>query len=117
GQGVQGVTVTFQVVSGSGGVGSASVVTDAQGQASTTFTAGTVRGPVTVRATSGNLTADFALTVGGGTPQLQVPGFVNGASFLPGFVSGSTGTIFGVNITTGVSGAVAAPYDPLNGFP
>ena len=116
-QPVQGVAVAFQVTSGSGTLGSASTVTDAQGRATTTFTAGVARGPVTVRATGAAQTVEFRLTVGGGAPQLQIPGFVNGASFLPGLVAGSTGSIFGVNITGDVSGAVVAPYDPLNGFP
>jgi uncharacterized protein (TIGR03437 family) len=116
-QPVQGVTVTFQVVSGSATLGTASGVTNAQGQAFTSLTAGSVRGPVLVRAQAAGQLVEFNLTVGGGAPQLQLPGFTNGASFVSGFVPGATGSIFGVNITGDLNGVALAPYDPVTGFP
>ena len=116
-QPVQGVTVTFQVTSGAATLSSGTATTDAQGQAGVTLIAGALRGPVTVQANAAGRTVEFSLTIGGGAPILQQSGFVNGASFQPGFVSGSTGSIFGVNITTDIDGAVLAPYDPVDGFP
>ncbi len=116
-QPVQGVTVSFQVVSGSGTLGATTAISDATGQAGTTFTAGALRGPVLVRATAAGLSVDFNLTVGGGAPQVPLSGIVNGASFQPGLVSGSTGSIFGVNITEDVNGALLAPFTAGVGFP
>ncbi len=57
GAGVAGVSVTFAVTAGGGTLSAASVTTDAQGQATTTWTLGTAAGGAqTVTATSGGLT-------------------------------------------------------------
>jgi len=66
GSAVPGVTVSFTVTAGSGAVSPASAQTDATGQASTTWTLGTVAGQNTLSVSSGSLTAlSFAAT---GTP-------------------------------------------------
>lgn len=63
---LSGIRVTFAVISGSATVNPATVLTDANGQASTQVTLGTTPGPVVVRATApGGTTYDFNLTVNG----------------------------------------------------
>jgi uncharacterized protein (TIGR03437 family) len=104
GNGVAGLPVAFAVTSGSGSVGAPSVTTDANGLASTTVTAGSTPGPITVTATSGNFSTTFALSS-------RLPGptnvmFLNGASFQQGLSPGSIVTITGVGIASGVQGLV-----------
>ncbi len=61
---VAGVTVNFAVVSGSATIGTPAVTTGTDGRASTTVTAGGATGPVVIRASAGEHTATFNLTVG-----------------------------------------------------
>lgn len=63
GAGVSGVTVSWSVVDGPGSVSPASVTTNSQGQASSTFTGGTTLGASTVRASVSGVsgTADFTV--------------------------------------------------------
>ena len=46
-------------------------------------------------------------------PMVSARGFVNGASFLPGWTPGSLGTIFGANLMQGVDGVVVADAAPF----
>lgn len=52
-----GVTVTWAITTGSGTLGSASTVTDVNGQTSTTYTTGTTAGTETVSASVSGLTS------------------------------------------------------------
>ncbi len=113
GIGVSGINVAFSVFSGSVTLGSTQATTDAQGRASTSVRAGSTLGPVTIVATAVNRTVSFNLTVVGRVPSVSSLGFVNGASFQPGWVPGSTGTIFGVGLGEGVNGVAAAGQAPF----
>ncbi len=112
GVGVHGVNVTFNVISGSGMVSPPSAITDSQGLATATVTAGNVVGPIVVEATAviqnQSRTVQFTVNAVGRIPEVSLVGFVNGASFQQGWVPGSTGTIFGVGLMEGVDG-VALP--------
>ncbi len=69
--GVAQVAVGFSIVSGGGTLASASVMTGADGTASTTFTAGTVPGPVEIRATVNGLEGSpvvFTFSCAAGAP-------------------------------------------------
>ncbi|MEX2154581.1 MAG: Ig-like domain-containing protein [Gemmatimonadaceae bacterium] len=59
---VPGTTVVFAVTAGGGSVSPPSIVTDANGRASATFTLGTVAGPYSARASVGVLTGDVPAT-------------------------------------------------------
>ena len=62
--GLAGVTVNWVVVTGSGTLASATSVTNADGEATMVFNAGTTAGPVVVTATvTGVTTVPFTLTV------------------------------------------------------
>jgi hypothetical protein len=66
GAGVQGIAVTFAVLSGGGTLSATSATTDAGGNASATYTAGLTSGPATVGASSPGLgSRTFNLTVTG----------------------------------------------------
>jgi uncharacterized protein (TIGR03437 family) len=107
GNGVQGATVTFTVTSGSASLGSASVPTGANGQASTNVTAGPNAGTIVVTAATSTFSTNFTLTS-------RLPGptnvtFANAASFLQGPVSpGEIVIISGNGIAPGVQGLVTA---------
>ena len=58
-----GVTVTWEISSGTGVLSTASTVTDAGGQASVNFTAGSTPGPVLIRATAEDLRVTFTVDV------------------------------------------------------
>lgn len=69
---VSGATVSFAIQSGGGSVSAASVTSDAQGQASTSWTIGTTAGANTLRATVGSVApVDFTAT-GVAGPATQV---------------------------------------------
>ncbi len=108
GNGVSGAQVNFQVTSGTATLGSSSAITDSTGKASTSVTAGSTAGAITISATSSTFSVNFTLTA-------QPPGpsnisIVNGASFDPntGISPGGIATIRGMGILTGVTGVVPA---------
>jgi uncharacterized protein (TIGR03437 family) len=109
GNGVQGVQVNFQVAaSGSATLGTPTVTTDANGQASTTVQAGATAGTITVTATSNSFSVTFTLTA-------RLPGptnlaIVNGASFdkNTGISPGGIAIITGTGILPGVQGLIQA---------
>jgi uncharacterized protein (TIGR03437 family) len=112
--GVNGVNVNFNVISGSGTVSPPTATTDGQGLAATTVTAGNIFGPIVVEASAlvqnQNQTVRFTVNTVGRTPAVTLLGFVGGADFRQGWVSGSTGSIFGVGLMEGVDGvALPAP--------
>jgi uncharacterized protein (TIGR03437 family) len=109
---VPGAQVNFAVTGGSATLGSASAVTGANGQASTTVTAGATAGSITITATSGSFTATFTLTAVAAV-QPPPPGptnitFVNGASFQPGIAPGGIALVSGNGIAPNVDGIVTA---------
>jgi adhesin/invasin len=80
GQGVAGVTVAWSVAAGGGTLGSATTTTNAQGQASNTYTVGGSAGTNTVEAavqsnTSLNLEFTATATAAGGTAAVAVQDF------------------------------------------
>ncbi len=114
-QGVAGVPVEFEVISGAGSVQPASAQTGEDGQAAAIVTAGQSLGEIIIEARAINQTVRFSLFVVGRTPLVPLEGIVNGASFRTGLTPGGTGTIFGQRLTQGVDGGLIAPYN--NGFP
>lgn len=103
---VQGVAVQFAVTSGSVTLSSSSAVTDAQGRASVTATAGPTAGSATVTATIQNFSVAFNLTVRPPGPSNIT--FLNGAGFQRNFISPcSISTITGQGLAPGIQGVVA----------
>ena len=110
---VTGLPVAFATTQGSATLSAASVVTDANGKASVTVTAGGTPGDVKVTATAGGITQTFTITILPPGPQLTTGSFVNGASFLagpyvngviqPGFSAGSILTIMAPGLASGLS--------------
>ncbi len=103
---VTGAQVNFAVAEGSATLGSSSVTTTANGQASTTVTAGAAPGAVLITATSGTLTATFTLVVLPQGPSNVT--FLNGASFQPGLAPGGIALVTGNNIAPNVQGVISA---------
>lgn len=70
GAAMSGVSVTFQIISGGGSVGSATATTDASGQVSTTWRLGTASGPQELRVTAqgGSAQATFTATAQADAP-------------------------------------------------
>jgi uncharacterized protein (TIGR03437 family) len=64
-------------------------------------------------ARSSGLTATFHFTVAGRLPSVPANGFVNGASFVYGWVPGSAGSIFGTDLMEGITGVVNANTFPF----
>jgi uncharacterized protein (TIGR03437 family) len=111
GAAVPGAPVTFQVTSGVATLGSPSTTTGANGQASTSVTAGGTAGAITVSATSASFNVIFTLTAQPiapvGPSHITI---VNGASFSPGtgVSPGGIATISGNGFLTNVQGLVTA---------
>jgi uncharacterized protein (TIGR03437 family) len=100
---VQGVLVRFAVTSNNATLSDASDITDANGKASTTVTAGSQPGAVTVTATVNGLPAQtFNLTQRMPGPVLSKASFLNGASFLPNITHGAIVAIVGDGLTEGI---------------
>lgn len=100
---VVGQQVQFAVTGGSGAIGSPSATTDAQGRASTTVTAGSSAGPLTIRASFGSLSPlTFNLTVRLPGPGVLASSFTNGASGQPGVVPGSVVKIVAPGLAPGI---------------
>ncbi|MDQ6677376.1 MAG: hypothetical protein M3Z09_08785 [Acidobacteriota bacterium] len=116
-QPVQGASVQFAVTTGSAALSNTTAITGPDGLASTSVTAGSLVGPVTVTATSGGFSQTFTLTV------IQIGpsnfSYLNGASFVPNSLSpGSIVTInaqglVGSNIQGTVGGSFVGPM-PFN---
>jgi len=117
GLGVAGVPISFALLSGNAIVANSAPTTDAQGNASTTVTAGGTAGPVVIAATYSGFTVTFNLNV-----RLTGPGnikFANGASFSTTTnvaAPGSIVTITGTGILTGVQGLFSG-FNVVGGLP
>jgi len=124
---IEGALIDFSVTEGDGGLTETEVVTDAAGRASTRYQASGGFGEATVQARlsslsaltvegvpQGELLAEFRLVVGGRRAAVNIDsGFVNGASFLPGWTPGSFGSIFGTGLMEDITGVVAASGPPF----
>jgi uncharacterized protein (TIGR03437 family) len=105
--GVAGQTVNFRVASGAATLSSATAITNAQGQAQVTVTAGATAGSISVTATFGTLPAvTFDLTARQSGPVLTASSFVNGASGAPGVVPGGIVRIVGQGLAPNVQNCV-----------
>ncbi len=105
--------VTFAVTRGSATLISPETKTDGLGVAFTRVRGGATNGPVTVTASAAGQTVTFDLNVGGGTPVAPLDGFVNGASFMPGWVPGSLGTVFVAGLLGDIDGVVTGNQVPF----
>ncbi len=103
-QPVQGAQVTYSVTSGAATIGTATVTTDAQGQASTTVTAGSTAGPITITATSGGSSTQFTLTARLPGPNITTASFRNGASGAAGLTPCGIAIVSGSGLAASVRG-------------
>ena len=108
-----GARIEFAITESDAVLSPAGAFTDGQGNASTGVTLGAATGPVTVIATvlGASLSARFSL-FSLGTVQVPPAGIVNGASFAPGPVSLSPGSIlsiFGTNLSATTAAASSLP--------
>jgi adhesin/invasin len=87
-------------------LGTPNAITDANGSASTTVTAGSEPGTITINATTAGFSATFTLTAI--LPGPVIKSVVNGASFQHGISPGSVATIIGTGLATGLQGVVTA---------
>ena len=122
GFGVGGVPVQWEVVSGPGQITTKTDTTDNVGiaHARVRVTGAALQpegveqaGPlVQVRAIALGQTVIFAINGSSQNPQATLQGFVNGASFAPGWTPGGAGSLFGDLLTDGADPVVAtvAPF-------
>lgn len=113
GFGVSGVDVTFAVTRGDATLVSPETKTDGLGVAFTRIRGGPTNGTVTVTAAAAGQTVTFNLSVGGGAPAAALEAFVNGASFEPGWVPGSLGTVFVTGLLGDIDGVVQSNRVPF----
>ncbi len=114
-QGVPGVEITFAVVQGSATITTeTTVTTNSLGRAQASVRAGAVLGTIRIAASAVGRNVSFTLNTIGRLPQVTTLGFVNGASFRQGWVPGSAGSIFGVELMEGVNGAVLPREFPFS---
>ena len=108
-QPVAGATVTFSVISGEVTLSSLTAVTDGQGQASITATAGNSAGPATVQAALGLSRVTFNLSITGILPKFDT--LVNAVSLAPGSSPCSLAILRGSGLVPALRGLdVAAPW-------
>jgi uncharacterized protein (TIGR03437 family) len=104
---LSGLPVTFAVTSGSATVSNPSTTTGANGQASTSVTAGATVGPIVITATSGAFSTTFNLSVI--PPGPTSLSFTNGASGALNSISpGSIVTIYGNGLANNIQGVTSA---------
>jgi len=116
-----GVTVAFSVASGSASVNPTTALTDAQGRAATTVTAGTVAGVITITGSAGGVSDSATVTATPPGPQVTVGNIFNaavdtvtGAKAL-GIVPCGLATAQGAGLAPNLVGAVsgATLFGPL----
>jgi len=106
---ISGVAVAFQVVAGSATIAPDSPITDSQGMASVTATAGQSAGAVRVTASAaGTNPVTFNLNVRLPGPGVTPASFLNGASGQPGLVPGGIADIYAPGLAPGLNGCVMA---------
>lgn len=112
-----GQPVVFSVVGGSANISATTVNSGADGRASVNVTAGPVAGPITVRASLGNLSQTFTLTSRLPGPVFNVNNVVNTASNQPGLVPCGIGTLFGTGLAPTLNGVLPANLLGFGGLP
>jgi uncharacterized protein (TIGR03437 family) len=112
---IPGITVTFNIVSGSGSVNPPTLNTDAQGRAATTVTAGATAGIITISATAGGISASASVTSKPPGIPLTPTSFFNAASFAPGLVPCGLSTAIGNGLAAAIQGVVngSSGFGPL----
>ncbi len=124
-------TIFFDLVDGAGELSPRAVLTDSNGEASTQYTAPDSFGTANVLATlpagaalvqegeGGGpvpqipLEVVFDIAIGGRRPAINADGFVNGASFRPGWTPGSLATIFGQGLMEDITRVVTPSGPPF----
>lgn len=113
GNAVVGAPVTFAVTSGSATLGTTSSITDSNGHASTTVTAGVTAGPIVITASSSPAPAvifNLSSRLPGPTCDPNAA-FSNGASFRVSWISpGSVATITCTGLAPGIQGSVVSNF-------
>ena len=100
------VPVQF-TLTGPGALSAASAITNANGQAQVSVSAGSVTGSITVTASAGNFSQTFTLTVIPAGPTMTANSFYNGADFQRGSISPcSIATIIAPGIAPTIQGAI-----------
>ena len=111
-----GISVTFSLTSGSGTLTIFGAVTDSQGRASTRYTAGQTIGDVVVTVSLSSepqISTRFQLRETGRAPDVASLQFLNGGSWRPGWVPGSTGALVGSGIVDDLTGVLTAGPAPF----
>lgn len=122
-------TVFFEITSGGGELSAQAAITDENGEATTEYVAPGGFGRAQVLASvppraplgeegagpvfQGPLDIVFDITIGGRRPVINPDGFVNGASFRPGWVPGSLATIFGQGLLEDVNRPISVQGPPF----
>jgi len=122
---IAGTPVGFSVDLGEATLGTTDLLTDENGRASVSLTAGQTLGRLLVTARAGTSIGSaggvgqtppfftFVLEVVGASPSATPAGFVNGASFRTGWTPGAIGTVFGADLMEGLDGAIVAGPAPF----
>jgi uncharacterized protein (TIGR03437 family) len=112
---VTGVSVSFAISSGNASINPGSATTDSQGRASTTATAGSNPGAITVTASYATVSAVFSLTAIPQGPIVNATSFQNAASFTTGLVPCGLALATGSGLAPGIVGTVsgASFFGPL----
>lgn len=109
--------VVWTLVSGVANLSGSTVRTDANGRSSVTVTGGSSAGTVVIRATLGNLSQTFTLTVRPPGPVFNAAGIVTTARNQPGVSPCGLATIFGTNLAIGISGVANTNFLGIGALP
>jgi uncharacterized protein (TIGR03437 family) len=112
---VTGASVLFAVTAGNAAINPGSATTDSQGRASTTATAGSNPGAITIVASYATVSASFSLTAIPQGPIVTATSFQNAASFTTGLVPCGLAVATGSGLAPGIVGTVsgASFFGPL----
>ena len=104
GRPISGATVTFAVTNGTAVLSANSAVTNANGQAQVSVTAGSTAGPITISVNAITRAVSFSLSAV--PPGPIISRVSNAGSFVDGLVPCGLATIFGTNIAPNLNGSV-----------
>ncbi len=110
---ISGTAVSFSVSSGGATLSASSGTTNAQGQVSTSVTAGPNAGSIVITATAGTVsgTATLTSTAAPPPPAITPSSFANAASGAVGLVQCGLSTVTGNGIASAVTGIILANRD------
>lgn len=118
GRGLPNTDIDFAVTQGLGFLSNPRPRTDPDGRVTVTVTAGNTPGPVTVRASLGNLNVTFNLTVIPPGPVITGMSFYNAAGFHRGAAPGALVRIVGSGLAPGLSeGSILANGNGIGPWP